>query len=72
MSDKPRNAWFVCRAVGLVGDVLLPLKPGAEAGTDEEIARRGRMKAARRFKAEKCLHPCTKVEVEFQGVEDAA
>lgn len=68
---EKRYAWFVCRAKGLVGDVLLSIKDGA-TGTDEEFAEQGRMRAARRFKRDKELHPCTKVEVEFQGIESAA
>lgn len=62
------NAWFVCRARGITDDVLLPLRPGVEA-CDEIIAKRGRMRAARAFKTRHGLHPCTRVDVEFQGVE---
>lgn len=59
-------AWFVCRAAGITDDVLLPLRRRA---TDAEIAKRGRMAAARVFKRRHDLHPCRKVECEFQGVE---
>lgn len=61
-------AWFVCRAAGIVDDVLLPMRRQAP---DEEIARRGRMTAARVFKRRHGLHPSRKVECEFQGVERA-
>lgn len=62
------QAWFVCRAAGITDDILLPIRPGVEA-SDEVLARRGRMIAARKFKRWHGLHPCVKVEVEFQGVE---
>lgn len=62
------NAWFVCRAKGITDDILLPIKAGVEA-SDEVLARKGRMRAARKFKRQRGLHPCVKVEVEFQGVE---
>lgn len=65
---KGSEAWFVCRARGIVDDVMLPLRAGAVA-SDEEIEKRGRMRAARVFKRLHGLHPCTKVEVEFQAVE---
>ncbi len=64
--DKP-NAWFVCRARGIVDDVLLPMRAGVES--EETIARKGRMIAARKFKRAHGLHPCVRVEVEYQGVE---
>lgn len=62
------SAWFVCRAVGIVDDVMLPLRSGA-VGSEEKLARQGRMRAARIFKRRHSLHPCTKVECEFQAVE---
>lgn len=65
---KGSAAWFVCRSKGLVSDIMVPLRDGA-AATEAEFARRGRIKAARRFKAEHGLHPCTKVECEFQLIE---
>ena len=62
------NAWCVCRARGIVDAVLLPLRAGVEA-SEETIARKGRMVAARKFKRTHGLHPCVRVEVEYQGVE---
>lgn len=64
---KGDGAWFVCRAAGIVDDVTLPLR--AAMTSEVEIAKRGRMRAAREFKRRHGLHPCTKVECEFQGVE---
>lgn len=61
-------AWFVCRAKGIVSDIALPLRADAFGVPEAEIARRGRMKAARQFKRDAGLHPCTKVAVEFQAV----
>lgn len=63
------NAWFVCRAKGITDDVLLPMRAGVEA-SDETIARKGRMIAARKFKRSHGLHPCVRVDVEFQGIEN--
>ena len=62
------NAWFVCRAAGITDDILLPIRPGVEV-SEETLARKGRMRAARKFKRQHGIHPCVKVEVEFQGVE---
>ena len=62
-------AWFVCRAAGITDDVLLPLRRPAP---DAEIARRGRMTAARVFKRRHGLHPCRNVECEYQFVEREA
>lgn len=62
-------AWFVCRGPGkTVGDVALKLKPGLENSDKNALTRQGRMRAARQFKRDKNLHPCTKVTVEFQAV----
>jgi|SRR5690606_40853485 len=61
------HAWFVCRAQGIVDDVEIPLR--AKSASEAEIAKRGRMVAARQFKRRHGLHPCTKVDCEFQGVE---
>lgn len=61
------HAWFVCRACGITDDVELPLR--AASASEVEIAKRGRMVAARQFKRRHGLHPCTKVDCEFQGVE---
>ena len=63
------NAWFVCRARGIVDDVLLPMRAGVEA-SEESIAHKGRMVAARKFKRAHGLHPCVRVDVEFQGIEN--
>lgn len=62
------QAWFVCRAKGITDDVMLPLKAGMMT-TEAEAARQGRMRAARVFKRRHELHPCIKVEVEFQAIE---
>lgn len=61
-------AWFVCRAAGLVDDMMVPLKNGIEAD-EASIASATRMAAARLFKRANGLHPCTKVDCEFQAVE---
>lgn len=62
-------AWFVCRGPrNTVGDVALKLKPEMESADKNEMLRQGRMRAARQFKRDMELHPCTKVEVEFQAV----
>lgn len=58
------HAWFVCRARGIIGDIMLPLRAVAD---DATIAKQGRMLAARRFKRAHGLHACTRVDVEFQG-----
>ena len=63
------HAWFVCRAKGVVDDVELRIRNGIELPSDEVLAKRGRMRAARIFKARHDLHPCVRVEVEFMGVE---
>jgi hypothetical protein len=68
------KAWFVCRAKGIVDDVELRIRDGIKLPADEVLAKRGRIRAARVFKARHGLHPCTRVEVEFmfvEGVEDA-
>lgn len=64
------SSWFVCRTSKMVDDILLPIKDGV-AASDEVLANKGRIFAAREFKRRHGLHPCTKVEVEFQGVESA-
>jgi hypothetical protein len=63
------HAWFVCRAKGIVDDVDVPLRSSVTLPSDEVLAQRGRMRAARIFKARHDLHPCVRVEVEFMGVE---
>lgn len=68
--EKGDGAWFVCRASGIVDDVTLPLRTGH--ASEAEIAKRGRMRASREFKRRHGLHPCTKVDCEYQGVERAA
>jgi hypothetical protein len=74
LSTTPRTwpngsgAWFVCRAAGHVTDITVPMKDGVTA-SEADLAKQGRMKAAQRFKRLHELHPCTKVECEFQGVE---
>jgi hypothetical protein len=68
------KAWFVCRAGKLVDDIELRIRSGVTLPSDEVLAKRGRMRAARVFKLRHALHPCTRVEVEFmfvEGVEDA-
>ena len=66
------KAWFVCRAGKLVDDVELRIRDGIELPSDEVLAKRGRMKAARVFKTRHELHPCTRVEVEFMFAEDGS
>jgi hypothetical protein len=63
------KAWFVCRAGKVADDVELRLRDGIKMPADEALAKRGRIRAARVFKARHGLHPCTRVEVEFMGVE---
>ncbi len=68
------KAWFVCRAGKLVDDIELRIRSGVTLPSDEVLAKRGRMRAARVFKLRHELHPCTRVEVEFmfvEGVKDA-
>lgn len=61
------EAWFVCRAKGIVEDVMLPVRdPFAD---EASLAKKGRMVAARVFKRQNGLHPCVKVVSEFQAVE---
>lgn len=61
-------AWFVCRHGKITDDVVLNLAPGALNAGFDVLAKRGRMRAARVFKARHKLHPCVKVDCEFQGV----
>lgn len=61
------TAWFVCRAKGIVADVDLRLK--LTRSSDAQLSSEGRAKAARRFKRDHGLHPCTRVDVEYMGVE---
>ena len=69
MSDQV--AWYVCRYRGITDDVALPIRDGADiSGVD--FTKRGRMTAARQFKRWHELHPCVKVDVEFQMVMPAA
>jgi hypothetical protein len=63
------HAWFVVRAKGIVDDIDVPLRSDITLPSDEVVAKRGRMRAARIFKARHDLHPCARVEVEFMGVE---
>jgi len=60
-------AWFVCRYGKIADDIALPLKDGVLMD-DATLAKQGRMRAARHFKRLHGLHPCTKIETEFQGV----
>ena len=61
------EAWFVCRAGGIVDDIMMRLKPGVTA-SEHEIYKRHRATAARVFKRRHGIHPCTRVDVEMQGV----
>lgn len=63
-------AWFVCRYRNITDDVSVRLVDGTTA-TEAEIAKKGRMRAARTFKRNHELHPCVKVDVEFQAVMPA-
>ena len=64
------EAWFVCRAKSIVDDVMLPIRD--QAAGEANLAKKGRMAAARIFKRRHGLHPCVKVDVEFQAVETPA
>lgn len=61
------RAWFVCRHGAIVDDVTLPLQAGR--ATEDEIAKQWRMRAARLFKRRHGLHPCVRVDCEFQAIE---
>lgn len=62
-----RVAWFVCRYRNITDDIAVSLIDGAEVA-ETVIIKRGRMMAARRFKRLHELHPCVRVDVEFQAV----
>ena len=62
-----RVAWFVCRYRNITDDIALDVRDGA-AADDATFAKQGRMRAARQFKRWHMLHPCVKVDVEFQAV----
>lgn len=64
-------AWYVCRYRDITDDVALPIRDGVDV-TAVDFTKQGRMTAARKFKAWHQLHPCTKVDVEFQMVMPAA
>jgi hypothetical protein len=72
ITTKPGDvAWFVCRRDKLVDDIFLPLQPGV-ATTEAEVAKKGRMRAARYFKRWHELHPCTRVDCELQAIGPSA
>lgn len=58
------TAWFVVRHKDITSDVEILTHSANEA----EVAQCGRMVAARVFKRMHDLHPCTRVDVEFQAL----